>query len=119
MKRRTALRSFRRRGWSLATPKEAAEKPALALARNKIDVADEFCTTLAPFQHDFAAVESFELRSMCHADNGCLWQFLHDPFHHLALTSLVKRGGRLVQHDDVGVVQQQSGKCQTLLFATR
>src|ERR1700675_317545 len=47
-------RLLRRR---LAMTQEAAEQPALALARNEIDVADKFRAALAPLQHDLAAVE--------------------------------------------------------------
>ena len=50
-------RFFRRR---LAVSQEAAEQAAFALARDQIDIADEFGAALAPFQHDLAAMEGFE-----------------------------------------------------------
>ena len=36
---------------------QAAEQPALALARNQIDIADKLGAALAPLQHDLAAME--------------------------------------------------------------
>ena len=49
---------------------EAAEQPAPGLARNEVDVADELCPALPPFQHDLAAVEGFELGAMRDTDDG-------------------------------------------------
>ena len=42
--------------------------------------------------------------------------FDHD-LHHLVLALLVERRGRLVEHDDVGVVQQQPREGEALLLA--
>src|SRR5438046_6229990 len=91
-----------RRLLRLPIPQEAPEQPAPALARDEVDVADEFCAALAPLQHDLAAVEGFELRAMGDADDGGRRQFFRHHLHHLVLTLVVERRRRLIQHDDVG-----------------
>src|SRR3977135_459323 len=91
----------------LAAAQEAAEQAALALARNEIDVADQLGAALALFQHDLAAVERFKLDAMRDADNGGLGQSLGRKLHHLVLAFFIERRGRLIQHDDIGVVQKQ------------
>src|ERR1700733_15041173 len=100
----------------LAISQETAEQPALALARDQIDIADEFRSALASFQRDLAAVIGLELDAMSHADDRCLWQFLHQHFHHLVLALLVERGRSLVQNHDIRAMQQQSRERQTLLL---
>src|ERR1700732_2034995 len=107
-------RRLRRR---LAMPQEAAEQTTLALARNEIDVADEFRPALAPFQHDLAAVEGFELGAMGDADHGGLGQLLGHQFHHLVLALFIKRRGCLIEHDNVGAVQKQARESEPLLLA--
>src|SRR6266478_4914807 len=74
------LRRLPHRG---ATPQESAELSSLALARNEIDVADEFCAALAPLQHDLAAVKGLQLRPMRDADDGGFRQFRGHHLHHL------------------------------------
>src|SRR4051812_32060316 len=110
--------SSRRLFWrELALTQEAAEQLALALARDQVDVADEFCAVLAALQHDLAAVEGFQLGAMRDADDGSFRQLLGDRLHHLVLALLVKRRGRFVQHDDVGTVQQEPREGEALLLA--
>src|SRR4051794_7528251 len=111
------LRTSRRLFRELALTQEAAEQLALALARDQVDVADEFCAALAALQHDLAAVEGFQLGAMRDADDGSFRQLLGDRLHHLVLALLVKRRGRLVQHDDVGTVQQEPSEGEALLLA--
>ena len=62
-------------------------------------------------------MKGLQLDAMGDADDGGLRQLGHDDLHHLVLALFVERGGRLVQHDDVGVVQQQPREGQPLLFA--
>jgi hypothetical protein len=42
----------------------SGREPALALARDQVDVADELGAALAAFQHDLAAVEGLQLDAM-------------------------------------------------------
>src|SRR6476659_8843206 len=86
----------------LAMAQEAAQQPALALARNEIDVADEFRAALAPLEHDLAAVKGLKLGAMADADDRGLGQLFGHQLHHLVLALFIERGGRLVEHDDVG-----------------
>src|SRR4051794_11993150 len=75
----TSRRAFCRR---LALAQEAVEQAAFALARNEIDIADEFCAALAPLQHDLAAMKGFQLGAMRDADDGGPGQRSGQKLHH-------------------------------------
>src|SRR3954454_13962787 len=75
---RTSRRLFRRP----ALAQEADEQLALALARDQVDVADEFCAALAALQHDLAAVKGLRLDTMRDADDGGLQQLAVYHIHH-------------------------------------
>lgn len=98
------------------TPKQGAGP---ALARSKMDIADEFCATLPTFQRDLSAVESFKLGTMRHTDDRGIGQFIDYRLHHLVLTLFVQGCGCFVHDDDVRIVQQQASKGKPLLFTTR
>src|SRR6476620_4691335 len=83
--RLTHLRSRRLVGGRLAMAQEAAQQPALALARHEIDVADEFGAALASLVHDLAAVKGIKLGAMAVADDRGLWQLFGHQLHHLVL----------------------------------
>jgi len=83
---------------------------------DEIDIANQLCAALAPLQHDLAAVEGLQLGTVSDADNGGLRQFLDHHLHHLVLALLVERRGRLVKHDDVRVVQEQTRESEPLFF---
>ncbi len=46
-------------------------------------------------------------------------RLLAQELHQLVLALGVERGGRLVQHDDIRIVQENKGERQTLLLAPR
>jgi len=91
----------------------------LPLRGMEVDVADERGAAFAALQHDLAAVEGLELDAMRDADDGGFRQFLRHDIHHLVLALFVERGGGFVQHDDVRIVQNQSGEGQPLLSRRR
>src|SRR5262245_46968384 len=94
------------------------EQPPFAFARHKIDVAYQFCAALAPRQHDLAAVKRFELGAMGDADERRARQFLDDELHHPVLAFGVEGRGCFIEHDNVGVVQEQTREREPLFFAT-
>src|SRR5260370_21213816 len=102
----------------LAMAQEAAEQPALALARNEIDVADEFGAALAPLKYDLAAVKGLKLGAMADADDRGLGQLPGHQFHHLVLALFIECRGLLIEHADVGVMQAQPREGRPLLCAT-
>src|SRR5258708_40022425 len=102
----------------LAMAQEAAQQPALALARNEIDVADEFGAALAALEHDLAAVEGLKLGAMADADDSGFGQLPGHELHHLVLALFIECRGGLVKHDDVGVMQEQPREGESLLFTS-
>ena len=101
----------------IARAQEVAEHAAVAVAWDQVDVADELGAALAAFQHDLAAVERLQLDTMGDADDGGFRQLPDDDLHHLVLALFVERGGRFIEHDDVGIVQQQPREGEALLLA--
>src|SRR4029453_16768524 len=99
-------KKLRRLLGSLAMAQESSEQAWSALPRDQRDVADQFGAALAALQHDLAAMECLQLDAVGDADDGGLRQLLDDYLHHLVLALLVERRRRLIQHHDVGVVQQ-------------
>ena len=53
------------------------------------------------------------------ADQGGGFRLLAQQHHQLVLALGIKRGGRFVQHDDIGIVQEDAGERQPLLLAAR
>jgi hypothetical protein len=70
-----------------------------------------------------AALQKFSHRGgaarVTHADQRRLFGLANQQFHELVLALRIKRGRRLVQHDDIGVVKNDAGERQALLFAAR
>jgi len=94
------------------------QRPAQCTAR-QIDVGDEACAAAAAFQPDLATVEGFELGPMTDADDCRRRKLVREQSHQLVLTLWIERRGRLVEHDDVRPTQQDSRKCEPLLFTSR
>src|SRR3954453_2649040 len=103
----------------LALPEETADQAAFALAWDQVDVADQLGAALAAFEHDLAAVKRLELGTMRDTDDRRLRQLARDHRHHQVLALLVQCRSRLVEHDDVGTVQQQPRKGEALLVPAR
>jgi len=62
-------------------------------------------------------VEKF--RSVSNADQCEAGQTLGEELHHFCLTAHVKRGRRLVEHEDVGPMDQHAREGEPLLLAFR
>src|SRR5439155_21143647 len=119
--RRRVLLRFRLRRLvrrHLAMAQQAAQQAVLAFARNEMDVAHEFRAALAPLEHDLAAVEGLELGAMADADDGGFGQLLGHQLHHLVLALFIECRGRLIEHDDVGVMKEQPREGEPLLFTS-
>ncbi len=63
-------------------------------------------------------MEDFQPGAVADADDRCFGQLLDQELHHVLLTGFVKRRGRLVHEDPVGLVDQHPGKGDALLLAT-
>ncbi len=103
----------------LGSAQPPGKRPPFALARHEVDIADEFCAAFASCEHDLAAVKIFKLGAMRDTDQRRIRQFLDQRLHHLVLAFGVERRGRLVKHDDVRVVQEQTRESEPLFFAAR
>ena len=96
----------------LGPTQPSAKQPPFALAGHKVDIADESCSALASCQHDFAAVKILKLGSMRDANQSRARQLLDERLHHLVLAVCVECRSRLVKHNDVRVVQEQTRKSE-------
>ena len=85
----------------------------------EIFVADEARAAGLVLQHELALMEGFELGPVADADQRRLGNLLVDELHQLFLALGIERRGGLVQHDQVGLVDDQPREGEALLLAAR
>ena len=86
-------------------------------AASQPDVGDELGAAAAAFERDLAVVERLELRPMADADDRRCIELLRQQLHQLVLAFGVERRRGLVEHDDVGPMQQDAREREPLLLA--
>ena len=111
-------RCFRRLFFGPAV-QPAAQQAGAPRPAHQLDVADQLGPAAPALQHDLSVVERFELGPVADADQRGLFRLLAQELHQLVLALGIERGGRLVEHDDVRVVQEDAGEGETLLLAAR
>ena len=55
---------------------------------------------------------------MTDADDGRVSALLQQYLHHPILAPRIERRGRFIEQDDIGTMEQTSGKCQPLLLTS-
>ena len=70
-------------------------------------------------EHDLPAVERLELGPMADADDRGRVELVGQQLHQFVLALGIERRGGLVQHDDVGPMQQDPRERESLLLAAR
>ena len=83
----------------------------------QLHVADQLCTLRTSLERDFAGVKGLKLRAMANAQER-YFRPINQQVHKLVLTLGIEGSSRFVEHDDIGIVKQDSRERQPLLFAT-
>ena len=84
---------------------------------DQLDVGDQLRAVVPALEHDLAVVERLELGAVADADEGGGVELFGQQRHQLVLARRIERRGRLVEHDDVGLVQENAREGQPLLLA--
>ena len=100
------------------TPQPILDKTPTRLL-NELNVGDELCAAVAPFEYDLAAVESLQLGTMPDAHDRGVRELLRQETHQPVLAHRIERRGRLIEHDDIGLVQKDAREREALLLSAR
>jgi hypothetical protein len=84
-----------------------------------MDVADEARRAALALEDDLAAVERLELGPVADADDGRVLELVGEQGHELVLALGIERGGRFVEDDDVGPMQQEPSEGEALPLSAR
>ena len=97
----------------------AFDETSMAWLMEQVYVGHELRALAPTLEGDLAAVERFELRPVRDADDGGRTELRRQELHELVLAGGIERGCRLIEHDDVGPMEQNSREGQSLLLAAR
>jgi hypothetical protein len=100
------------------TPQPILDEPPTRLL-NQLNIGDELCAAVAPLEHYLAAVECLQFGTMPDAHDRGVRKLLRQETHQSALPHRIERRGRLIEDDDVGLVQEDAGEREALLLSAR
>jgi hypothetical protein len=104
---RRGRRSARYGGVPMAATVEPITQAGFRL---QSDVANEPRAAAPSFEDDLAVVVGFEFRTVANADQRRLGRLLGQSLHQPVLAFRVERSSRLVEHDDIRVVEEDAGE---------
>jgi hypothetical protein len=79
-----------------------------------MSIAHEPRAALAAPENDLAVMKVRELCAMADADDCRVFELPRQQLHHSILAHSIERSGRLVEHDDIGAMQQDPRERQPL-----
>src|SRR6516164_8138763 len=87
--------------------------------RRYAEVPHDTHTTAAALQHNLPVMIAFELSAVSDADDGELLGLLQKQTHQQILAARIERRGRFVHDDNIGLIEKDTGKRESLLFSAR